>query len=195
MEAPVKPFGSLVLTCLLTTVALAENAAPAGGHRGGNAGRGTAVARSGRRGLESGRFGNGYSPYGGLFYPGLFDYWGSTEPSFVPDYGNASAAVPPARAVFFAPPPPPEVAHPVIHEYGAPAVNTEAPLSNESPIVYLIAFKDSTVKAATTYWVDHGKLYYLDSGHKEREAALSSVDGTLSERLNRERRVPFQLPQ
>jgi hypothetical protein len=57
----------------------------------------------------------------------------------------------------------------------------------------LIAFRDSTIRAATTYWVEDGTLHYLDSSHKEKQAPLSSVDGDLSAQLNRERHVPFNL--
>jgi hypothetical protein len=40
----------------------------------------------------------------------------------------------------------------------------------------LIAFRDNTIRAAMTYWVEGGTLHYLDQDHKEKQAPLSSVD-------------------
>ncbi|HXM45266.1 MAG TPA: hypothetical protein VN924_28785, partial [Bryobacteraceae bacterium] len=96
------------------------------------------------------------------------------------------------------PPSPPAVmvtepVHSVIHEYNQPGDYGQPPSGEGNPILYLIAFRDSTIRAATTYWVEDGTLHYLDPAHKSREAPLSSVDRDLSAQLNRERRVPFNL--
>jgi hypothetical protein len=61
-------------------------------------------------------------------------------------------------------------------------------------MLYLIAFRDSTIRAAMTYWVEDGTLHYLDTGHQEKQAPLSSVDRDLSAQLNRERHIPFNIP-
>ena len=63
-----------------------------------------------------------------------------------------------------------------------------------SPI-YLIATKDQAIRAAASYWVEGKTLHYVTLQHEEKQIPLDSVDRQLSWDLNRERRVPFQLPQ
>jgi hypothetical protein len=87
----------------------------------------------------------------------------------------------------------PETVHPVIHEYTQPEDYGNPAEQAGGPILYLIAFRDNTIRAAMTYWVADGILHYLDKDHKEKQAPLSSVDRDLSAQLNRERRVPFNL--
>jgi hypothetical protein len=60
--------------------------------------------------------------------------------------------------------------------------------------LYLIAFKDSVVRAADQYWVTGNTLYYLTPDHRQNTAPLSAVNRTLSERLNSEQNVAFTLP-
>lgn len=62
-----------------------------------------------------------------------------------------------------------------------------------SPI-YLIAFNDHVIRAASAYWADGRTLHYVTLQHEEKQAPLESVDRSLTMQLNRERRVPFQLP-
>ena len=45
------------------------------------------------------------------------------------------------------------------------------------------------------YWVDGASLHYVTMEHAQKQAALASVDRALSERLNGERNVTFQLPR
>jgi hypothetical protein len=75
---------------------------------------------------------------------------------------------------------------------GGAVASSQAP-SSSSP-VYLIAFRDHTIRAAVAYWVDGNTLHYVTLEHEPRQAQLSSVDNELSNALNRERRVPFSLP-
>jgi hypothetical protein len=42
--------------------------------------------------------------------------------------------------------------------------------------------------------VNGNTLHYVTLEHLEKQAPLDSVDRALSDRLNRERRVPFTLP-
>ena len=86
-----------------------------------------------------------------------------------------------------------ETAHPVIHEYTQWGDNANPPEQAGHPILYLIAFRDKTIAAATTYWVENGALHYLDTGHQQKQALLSSVDRDLSAQLNSERHVPFNI--
>jgi hypothetical protein len=64
---------------------------------------------------------------------------------------------------------------------------------NGSPI-YLIAFRDQSIRAAAAYWVDGRTLHYVTQQHEERQAALDTIDRDLTLRLNRERHVQFSLP-
>jgi len=140
----------------------------------------------------------GYRGYGG--YGGYLDWF---PDSWLPDDygyplqapvqpaapGPAVVYVPPAEPVAPAPP-----AHPVIHEYDWTHARPAPPEAGNHPLLYLIAFRNKTIRAATTYWVEGGTLHYLDTDHQERQAPVSSVDTDLSARLNRERHIPFSLP-
>src|SRR5579875_4040947 len=85
-------------------------------------------------------------------------------------------------------------------EYGQEIPPTQAPAANEPAAsaqapIYLIAFNGtSVIYAAMAYWVDGNMLHYVTLEHQERQAPLSTVNRALSLQLNRERRVPFQLP-
>ena len=89
--------------------------------------------------------------------------------------------------------------NPAVREYdqygqqmgGGSAAASQAP--NTAP-VYLIAFRDHTIRAAVAYWVDGNTLHYVTLEHESRQALLSAVDNDLSKELNRERRVTFSLP-
>jgi hypothetical protein len=90
------------------------------------------------------------------------------------------AAPPPAYA------PPPE---PAVRQY-PPAAQEQ---KYETPL-FLLAFKDRSIKAVLAYWVDGATLHYVSMDHEQKQAPLSSVDRDLSERFNRERNVTFSLP-
>jgi len=179
-----------------------------GGRIGGVAGR---YGHSGYRGYGSFYGRNSYRP-GYYGYPGLWDFGLSGGPYYDSGYsdqgyyGGAYQSSPNVTVVY---PPPQEPVtptvialpvHAVIHEYrqpedyGLPGEHRGTPAQVSGPVVYLIAFNDHAIRAASTYWVDNGKLHYLDLDHKERQAPLSEVDQDLSARLNRERNVPFRLP-
>jgi len=182
-----------------------------GGHEGGPfRGGGVFTIPSGGFGNYGfGRFGNGFGRFGafGPFGYGYGLYGYGLWPDYTPDYNYMPPAPAPMPAgplvtVVYPPVPPREMpretAHPIIHEYnrpedyGAPSTGVSAPaMHGDRTIVYLIAFRDSSIRAAMTYWVDHGALHYLDTNHKEQQAPLDSVDRELSAQLNRERNVPF----
>ena len=63
----------------------------------------------------------------------------------------------------------------------------------EEPL-YLLAMKDGTIRAVLAYWVDGMTVHYVTMDHEQKQTMLSSLDRSLSERLNRERNVTFQLP-
>jgi len=162
-----------------------------GGHSGGvTAGHYGGHAHGSIRTFGYGRYGGyGYGGFYGGYYEPFYDsgYYPSTEPGG----SNMTVVYPPPAA------PPPVVitqtAHPVIHEYTQPEDYGAPPEREGHPILYLIAFRDNTIRAAMTYWVEDGTLHYLDKDHKEKQAPLASVDRDLSAQLNRERHVPFNI--
>jgi hypothetical protein len=78
-------------------------------------------------------------------------------------------------------------------EYGQEVKPLTGSGAASSPI-YLIAFKDQAVRAASSYWVNGSTLHYVTLQHEERQVGLDSIDRALTLQLNRERRVPFSLP-
>ena len=80
---------------------------------------------------------------------------------------------------------------PAIHGYRSTPSQTG---STDSPTVYLIAFRDNTIRLALAYWTQDSTLRYVTPNHEQKQAPLISVDRALSERLNGERHVPFHLP-
>ena len=77
-----------------------------------------------------------------------------------------------------------------MHEYDSSGVE----IKPSSPI-YLIAFKDHVIRAASSYHVEGGNLYYVTLEREEKRVALDSIDRAFTLQLNRERHVPFQLPE
>ena len=173
-----------------------------GGYRGGYYG--------GYRGRYG--YGYGYLPYGFGYPPDYYwdspDYYDyspyvSSYPSYsYPVYEDNPSpnvtviypAAPPAPAPTYAAPARPAMR--TYDQYGQ-EVAPAAPAASEaagSP-VYLIAAKDQVIRAAAAYWVDGRTLHYVTLQHEEKQIPLDAVDCALTLQLNRERRVPFQLPQ
>lgn len=67
-----------------------------------------------------------------------------------------------------------------------------APASEEKRS-YLIALKDHTIYAAFAYWFEGDTLHYVTTHGTHNQASIDRVDRELTERLNRERNVPFRL--
>ena len=147
----------------------------------------------------------GYPYWGYDYYPYGYDY------AYAPYYGgyyDGGAAggypayqSPPSTTIVYPPQPGTvyqEPVQPAIHEYDQygqeiPRAGGTTP-SAGSP-VYLIAFKDQSIRAAAAYWVTGPTLHYVTLEHEEKQVPLSTVDHDLSLRLNHERHVPFQLSQ
>ena len=189
-----------------------------GGMRGGGmpGGRGIGQFRGGVGAFRGGvvrrpvfRSNFGFRGFYRSFYPGWYGF-GLYDPFFYesPDayyygpgaygygYNGSASANPPVMIVQNMAPaaePPPE---PEVREYTSPPPQppTAPQAQSSGPSLYLVAFQDGIIRAALTYWVEDRTLHYIDVDHKERQAPLSTVDRTLSERLNRERNVPFHLP-
>ena len=64
----------------------------------------------------------------------------------------------------------------------------------DRPTIYLIAFKDHSIVQALGYWMETGTLHYVTAEYSVNQASLVLIDGDLSQRLNDERGIAFQLP-
>jgi hypothetical protein len=65
--------------------------------------------------------------------------------------------------------------------------------NSDEPTIYLLAFKDQAIYPATGFWVESETLHFVTTQGEHNRAPVSQVDRELSERLNRERNVDFQL--
>jgi hypothetical protein len=186
MGALMKVFAWVGLGCLLAQGVFAErHGGGSGGHAGAvTVGRNAAHAHASVRSFQSGRYG-GYG-YGGFYGD---DYQPSYDSGY---YSTAQSSGSGVMMVYPAAPIVPETAHSVIHEYTQQQDYGTVP-NDGHPILYLIAFRDTTIRAAMTYWVADGTLHYLDTNHQEQRAPISSVDREMSAQLNRERHVPFSI--
>ncbi len=59
---------------------------------------------------------------------------------------------------------------------------------------FLIEFKDHTIVAATAYKVEGDQLHWITREGQEKQAPVSSVDITDSQKLNHDRNVDFKIP-
>ena len=66
-------------------------------------------------------------------------------------------------------------------------------VQDEKATIYLIAFKDGTVFSSYAYWLDGETIHYITTRYDHKQASVDTVDAPLSEQLNRERDVEFQL--
>lgn len=141
-------------------------------------------------GLYGGYYGS-YYPYAYPYYDYGLGYYGYSYPY---DYSPSPSVV--VVAPYAAETTPPVVvnqeflkpANPVIHEYSWGASG------KYQQTIYLIAFKNEKILPALAYWTEGDTLHWVGLKGAEREAKLDTVDRPLSERLNRDRHVPFSLP-
>lgn len=176
-------------------------------HQGGGIGHGPGViglrGGFGRRPYFRSRFGFYGYPFYPSFYGGLgyYDpYWSAPYPDtsagYAPDYSYPSDAAPPVIVnPDFQQPPAPE---PMLKEYRfTPAPPAPAPHADRKygETLYLIASSDGVIRAVLAYWVEGAVLHYVTMDHEQKKVQLSTIDRALSERLNAERNVTFQLPR
>ena len=74
--------------------------------------------------------------------------------------------------------------------------NAVRPQSAEEdrPTIYLIAFKNHSIVQALGYWVEAGTLHYVSAEYGLNQASIVLIDRNLSQRLNDERGIAFELP-
>ncbi len=192
--------------------AVVSGAFRGGGFRGGfgfggfHGGRAIVRFRSGFGNRFVGRFYQPfvYYPYWGFglsYWPDYYDYsyqtyapynysYPSYEPNVTVVYPPPAQATTPSTTYV-------ESARPVVREYdeqGREITSNPAAAATSSPPVYLIAFRNDVIYAATAYWVDGKTLHYVTLQHKQEQAPLDTVDRDFSLQLNRERHVQFSLP-
>jgi hypothetical protein len=172
-----------------------------GGFRGGGVFRG---GFGGFRGFRGGFFNPYYYPSFGLgfgYWPGYGGYgyddlgYGSYPtygyPVYQPSPSVTTVYAPPASTTIYV-----ERSGPPTREYDeyGQAVHRGVDGADSVSTIYLIAFRDGSIRAADAYWVDGGTLHYVTREHEHKQAALSTVDRDLSGQLNRDRRITFRLP-
>jgi hypothetical protein len=184
-----------------------------GGYRGGGGFHRVGGSRGGYGfrgyyGYYPGFYGGFYDPYlwnyggdygdSGYAYPdyGATDY-GATDYGAT-DYGGYTSYGPPAPSpqvliISNQTPPQPMMVRPP----PAPTVWNSGPnaqAKKHEDQLFLLAMKDGTIRAVVAYWVDGITVHYVTMDHEQKQTPLSSLDHSLSERLNRERNVTFSLP-
>ncbi|MBK5292904.1 MAG: hypothetical protein JJE04_14690 [Acidobacteriia bacterium] len=65
--------------------------------------------------------------------------------------------------------------------------------ASDKPTIYLIAFKDGAIYPAYAFWVEGDTLHYITNKYSHNRANVDLVDAPLSEQLNRERSVEFEV--
>jgi hypothetical protein len=174
-----------------------------GVHSGGYRNGGFTYRTGFRTGFGFQRFPRVYPYFGSPYFYGGYGYydpyWYSSpdaysDSGYGSDYGYSGSQAPPVIVnQEFQPQPAPA---PMVREYTAPG--PPAPVSNQRKYdtpLYLLAFHDGEIRAVLAYWVDGASLHYVTMEHAQKQTALASVDRALSERLNGERNVSFQLPR
>jgi hypothetical protein len=126
----------------------------------------------------------GYSPYSSSYG------YGNDYPAYQP---NVTMVYPEQQSA----PMPVYVPNPVVRrydEYGQAVAPPDSAGSDDSSPLYLIAFKDHVILPAVSYSVTGTTLEYVNLDHATKQVPLDTVDRDLSRKLNRERRVAFNLP-
>jgi hypothetical protein len=170
-----------------------------GGFRGNSTGFRGGFRGFGFRGLYGLPY---YYPgwYGGFYDPYLGDYgdygYGYPDSYAAPSSGYGYASPNPQVLIVSNQTPAPEPSV-IVQPPPAPAVWQAGPSAQarkyEDPL-FLLAMKDGTIRAVVAYWVDGATVHYVTMDHEQKQTPLSSLDHSLSERLNRERNVTFRLP-
>jgi hypothetical protein len=76
---------------------------------------------------------------------------------------------------------------------GEPAKPPRENVADERATIYLIAYKDSSIHSAIGYWVEDSTLHYVTQQGTVNRVSLDQVDRPLSDQLNSERKVDFQI--
>ncbi|SRR6266849_6002965 len=77
------------------------------------------------------------------------------------------------------------------HQPTPQAHNTSGEEAAPKNPIYLIALKDQSIHAATSYWADRTMLHYITLQGAHEQVRLDLVDRSVSTDLNRQRHVEF----
>jgi hypothetical protein len=135
--------------------------------------------------------------YGGYpWYGGYGGYGGSYGGSYAP-YDGQQAAQPNVMVIYL-----PSTAP----SYGPEMVSSpryepeyrqrpQAAFPSLPSVYFQIATRKGSVYAAVAYWVQDGRLEYIDFEGTRQHLTLADVDRQRSESLNKSRHVDFRLPE
>jgi hypothetical protein len=59
---------------------------------------------------------------------------------------------------------------------------------------YLIAYRNRSIYAALTWWLEGNTLHYVTTQNTHNQAALDLIDLDKTIRLNQDRDIPFSIP-
>lgn len=74
-----------------------------------------------------------------------------------------------------------------------PAKAPREAAADDRATIYLIAYKDNSIHSAIGYWTEGDTLHYVTQQGKVNRISLDQVDKPLSDQLNSERKVDFQI--
>jgi hypothetical protein len=147
-------------------------------------------------------YGYGYGLGFGYPYYGYSDYYDYPNAYYPDGYASYPANQPSSNVTVVYPQTQPQGqayadrATPVMREYdqyGQQLRPSGGGNASSSPI-YLIALKNHNIVAASSYSVNGGTLNYVTLEHAEKQVQLDDIDRDMTQRLNGERHVAFQLP-
>jgi hypothetical protein len=175
-----------------------------GGFHGGGVSRGFHTGGFNQQRFFRGNFGFRRFPRT-FIYPAFYGGFGYYDPYFYNSYPNYTS-YPSAGYSYDSNPAPVIISQnyysgysadtesaPRVEEYRPPPQSSTNAERREESSLYLIAFKDHTIRAVVAYWADGATLHYVTMDHEQKQTTVASVDRELSERLNRERNVAFRL--
>ena len=91
------------------------------------------------------------------------------------------------------PPPPGDIAISPSHAAGGSAAGS-GDLLAPAEDYYLIAYRNRSIYAALTWWVEGNTLHYVTTQNTHNQAALDLIDLDKTIRLNQDRDIPFSIP-
>jgi hypothetical protein len=135
----------------------------------------------------------------GVVQSGVF---ASYVPYYVSNYGEAPVEAPlevPQQPTiinqYFNTPPPPfgDIAALPSHAAGPSPVGS-GDLLAPAEDYYLIAYRNRSMYAALTWWVEGNTLHYVTTQNTHNQASLDLIDLEKTTRLNQDRNIPFSIP-
>jgi hypothetical protein len=78
------------------------------------------------------------------------------------------------------------------HQPSPQAHNTSGDETKPNAPIYLIALKDQSIHAATSYWADRTMLHYITLQGAHEQVRMDLVDRGVSTELNRQRKLEFR---